>query len=749
MVPRLALSALLGQARGQLQLQQGGPGAWVAFWARDSGSSTAGHAAAALPCESPADAASSCSSSSSSGAGGGPSGGVYTQTRMYHARASGISSSSSAKPAPDGCTGCPLGGHSLPAAQALPHRGLATGGGGRQPSSGAGSQSGRGSASAGGGGGSGGTAAAAAGSPDAKSLPLRSALRALYKRVHPDLFQDSAIAKAENERSLKLLHEYLALARGGDGRSPAARLPYRFVFYMREAPSAGPVAAEQQAAGSARPATPPLRPRAGETGPPPRSMRPGGGGAAAAPAPGARPPPSAPSAAPAGAAGTAAAAASGAGAGTGPTGKAGPGPGPGRGEASQGHVQGQPVEAGAGAAAEDDAAGLHKVELTLPPPAITAADSRTLAGPTRKALVKLLAACGLVTTGHDDAEGGEGGGGEDEGGPLSLAAFLPEAVEALRQAEASRPSDPAVRVANLRGALRLHHEVMASFADKQLAPALQVALLERLAKVVDAVARSARVRLGGCHIVIGDRLGLDRLGHLCLAAHEDDAAWRAFLTGVDLAFVAQRRKTVQAIRALESSVATAVGLAQVYTPYGNLTEPSYRTFLERLAALAAARGPAGGGGYKPLSLCVLPPEPQVQGQPHEPDFKLDGNMPGVVQASSAAEADAFYDWLEGRGTSDGGGGGGGGAALTALRARQHEDTGLSELTERVRNRLRLRSLTRDPRVAPAHYRRACGLMLEQAAALGALLEGATVRVGFANRLAPDGSAIEIAWNCEL
>ena len=43
----------------------------------------------------------------------------------------------------------------------------------------------------------------------------------------------------------------------------------------------------------------------------------------------------------------------------------------------------------------------------------------------------------MATTGHDGAEGGEGvgggEGGEDGGGPLSLAAFLPEAVEALRQ----------------------------------------------------------------------------------------------------------------------------------------------------------------------------------------------------------------------------------------------------------------------------------------------------------------------------
>eukprot|EP00955_Chlamydomonas_euryale_P066845 359660-Chlamydomonas_euryale.AAC.13 len=40
--------------------------------------------------------------------------------------------------------------------------------------------------------------------------------------------------QAENERSFKLLQEYLQQARSGDLRSPAARAAYHFAFYVRE-----------------------------------------------------------------------------------------------------------------------------------------------------------------------------------------------------------------------------------------------------------------------------------------------------------------------------------------------------------------------------------------------------------------------------------------------------------------------------------------------------------------------------------
>ncbi|GIL52690.1 hypothetical protein Vafri_8509 [Volvox africanus] len=232
------------------------------------------------------------------------------------------------------------------------------------------------------------------------ALPLRAALRLLYKRVHPDLFHDLPRAKEENERSFKLLQEYVQLAQGGDVRSPAARLPYRFAFYLREAPQ---VVEAGESERPAAPATPPLRPYVGA-------------------------------------------------------------------RTEQQQQQQVPVRAAArdseassngNPSCNDSAevAGLHLVRVTLPPPAISAPGAKELAAPTRKALIKLLAACGLDSTGKEGTADADDAVATEDGGPLSLAAFLPDAVEAMRQAEAARASDPAVRVANLRGALRMHRQV--------------------------------------------------------------------------------------------------------------------------------------------------------------------------------------------------------------------------------------------------------------------------------------------------
>eukprot|EP00210_Caulerpa_lentillifera_P000695 g672.t1 len=59
---------------------------------------------------------------------------------------------------------------------------------------------------------------------------LKSCLHALYKLVHPDLFANLPLERAENTRSLKLLHDYLAQCRG-DYSGPTA--PFRFAFYVR------------------------------------------------------------------------------------------------------------------------------------------------------------------------------------------------------------------------------------------------------------------------------------------------------------------------------------------------------------------------------------------------------------------------------------------------------------------------------------------------------------------------------------
>ena len=67
--------------------------------------------------------------------------------------------------------------------------------------------------------------------PDAPTLKTK--LRALYKRVHPDLFQQHPEAQAENSRSFKLLQEYLDTAQHGGGEA-GVLVPYRFVFFLHE-----------------------------------------------------------------------------------------------------------------------------------------------------------------------------------------------------------------------------------------------------------------------------------------------------------------------------------------------------------------------------------------------------------------------------------------------------------------------------------------------------------------------------------
>ncbi|KAG2501564.1 hypothetical protein HYH03_000071 [Edaphochlamys debaryana] len=580
----------------------------------------------------------------------------------------------------------------------------AAGGGG----SAGGGRNGGGGAPGNGSGGGGDSEPGGVGSGPATPVPLRAALRMLYLRVHPDLFAKTPKAKAENERSFKLLQEYTALAKGGDPRSPAARVPYRFVFYLRERPAAVAAAGEAEAAPRpelepVRPVTPPLRPRPGETSPP----KPAAGAAQAA---------------------AAAAASTGA-------------PSPGAGAKAGG--------AGANAEAEaegDEVPGLYRVAVMLPPPAISPEGSRAFASPTRKALAKLLTACGVATTGRDEAEGAEGAEGGAAAGEaeLSLAALLPDAVEELRQAEASSAAAPAVRVANLRGALRLRHQVMVSFADKRLPPAQQVALLERLARVVEAEAKGG-LKLAGCHIVIGDRLGLDRLGQLCLAASEPDDVWASFLVGADLDFVRAQRAHVQAIRVLEGKVSGAAGLAQIYTPYAHLTDPAYRAALEALAAEAAARGPLGGGQLKPLTLCIVPPAPQLAGQTPEPPVRLDPTTAGVMVAESDVAPAVLYDGAEALGPE----------ALAGLKVHREAEKDLGGLAERTRQRLRLRGLTRDSGVKPEAFKRLCGMLLEQQAALTPLLEGCRMRVTApavgvpAVRVAADGSGLEVASNVEL
>jgi len=69
--------------------------------------------------------------------------------------------------------------------------------------------------------------------PGAAAPTLKAALKALFLRVHPDLFTEWPAEQAENQRSFQLLQEYLDQAKRAPDDGPAGRVPYRFRFFLR------------------------------------------------------------------------------------------------------------------------------------------------------------------------------------------------------------------------------------------------------------------------------------------------------------------------------------------------------------------------------------------------------------------------------------------------------------------------------------------------------------------------------------
>ena len=68
---------------------------------------------------------------------------------------------------------------------------------------------------------------------------LKSLLRKLYLKVHPDLFADSPQEQATNQRSCVLLREYLSLLES-DAEPQGRAQAFDFVFWLRRSPGDGP-----------------------------------------------------------------------------------------------------------------------------------------------------------------------------------------------------------------------------------------------------------------------------------------------------------------------------------------------------------------------------------------------------------------------------------------------------------------------------------------------------------------------------
>ena len=85
-------------------------------------------------------------------------------------------------------------------------------------------------------------------------------------------------------------------------------------------------------------------------------------------------------------------------------------------------------------------------------------------------------------------------------------------------------------------------------------------------------------------------------------------------------------------------------------------------------------------------------------------------------------------------------------ALCALAGRRAREARGEARRARVRARLRLRRLTKDPLLSPHQFESACGRLLQHSAALMQHAEGLSLRVSDANRV--DGQWIDVAWDAE-
>jgi hypothetical protein len=90
------------------------------------------------------------------------------------------------------------------------------------------------------------------------------------------------------------------------------------------------------------------------------------------------------------------------------------------------------------------------------------------------------------------------------------------------------------------------------------------------------------------------------------------------------------------------------------------------------------------------------------------------------------------------------------AALAVLTRKAAEQAELSELTTSTRKRLGLRRLLKDDIISLQDFRNACKrLLINRDALLAAHIEGLSIRVSDKNRVAADGSLVDIAWDFDM
>ncbi|KAL4428229.1 hypothetical protein ABPG75_002318 [Micractinium tetrahymenae] len=404
--------------------------------------------------------------------------------------------------------------------------------------------------------------------------------------------------------------------------------------------------------------------------------------------------------------------------------------------------------------------GLREVTVMLPPPT-RGAPGEALSGSARKAFGTLLAALGLPSRIGSDGDAGQEA--DQFSRFVNLREFLPQAVETVHQYAAAQ-SGAQHQLGALRTALRLGRRIAAGFGGGAAAAGAlrQLSLLRRLVAALDALPQS--VDLAGLKITIGDSSGVDGLGTVWLDAEASQAAWERQLAGVDAEHCRRQQALRQQVKAQEAAVASALGLAMLYTQQEASLSSDYRQALERLASAAAGRGPVGSGRFRELPVMLQPAGEGQHGgsgaasaggggssstssksssSAGSRDGRVEGcavdPTAGLLLAPVDVTAEALYAAIERLGPQ----------VLAAAAQRRRREAELAALRQQVERKVMLRRLVRDPAISDARFKSCLDRMLGSAQKLSGLLHGQSVRVAEVNGLSPDRAVIDIAWNWQL
>jgi hypothetical protein len=357
------------------------------------------------------------------------------------------------------------------------------------------------------------------------------------------------------------------------------------------------------------------------------------------------------------------------------------------------------------------AAPLRHVALSLPPPGRSLnADATSMSPATALALGKLLSAVGIQDTLAADAC-------LDAQAERSLLDFLPEATEALRQAESSaRSADDVVRMA--RAALRMTRGIMLSFADGAPADAAGRAhLAQELARALDATPEGF---MRGCALVLGDRFGVDPgTGAVWLDCRTAAAksSWHSRLLAVDVLSALAAKTAAGARREVEAGLATRVGVAVICAAEAGLgASPSYASFLRNLDATCAARGPVAGGSLTDVPVRVGPAA-SGPGQVVTEGYDM-SLADGVLTVPITATGDDVYAFLAHAGPS---------AAAVRHRLLAAEQRA-AEAGAQARRMLRMRHLLRGDGVSPDAFTGAVARLVAARRQLAQQVEGLSMRI---------------------